>query len=70
MKLVKKTIPVFMLVALFALVSAPCATALEIGERAPDFQLPSTKDGKFMLSSFQGKKNVLIQFYVLDFTPT
>jgi len=44
--------------------------ALEVGDKAPDFDLPSTKDGKFKLSDVAGKKNVVIQFYVLDFTPT
>lgn len=42
----------------------------EVGEKAPDFELSSTQGGKLKLSSFQGKKNVVIQFYVLDFTPT
>jgi peroxiredoxin Q/BCP len=46
------------------------AAALEVGDKAPDFDLPSTKDGKFKLSNLAGKKNVVIQFYVLDFTPT
>lgn len=45
-------------------------SALEVGDKAPDFVLASTQGGKLKLSSFQGKKNVLIQFYVLDFTPT
>ena len=46
------------------------AAALEVGEKAPDFNLPSTKGGNFKLSDMAGKKNVLIQFYVIDFTPT
>jgi thioredoxin-dependent peroxiredoxin len=47
------------------------ATALEVGDKAPDFELPSTQGaGKFKLSDFAGKKNVIVQFYVLDFTPT
>jgi peroxiredoxin len=46
------------------------AAALEVGDKAPDFNLPSTKDGKFSLGEQAGKKNVLVQFYVLDFTPT
>ena len=46
------------------------ASAVEVGEQAPDFELPSTKEGKFKLSNLSGKKNVVIQFYVLDFTPT
>ena len=45
------------------------AGALEVGDKAPDFNLASTKDGKFSLSSMAGKKNVVVQFYVLDFTP-
>jgi peroxiredoxin Q/BCP len=46
------------------------AAAVEVGDKAPDFSLPSTKDGKFSLSGATGKKNVIVQFYVLDFTPT
>jgi peroxiredoxin len=46
------------------------AAALEVGEKAPDFDLPSTKGGNFKLSDLAGKKNVVIQFYLIDFTPT
>ena len=46
------------------------AAAVEVGEKASDFELASTKDGKFKLSDLAGKKNLIIQFYVLDFTPT
>ena len=46
------------------------AAGIEVGEKAPDFNLPSTKEGKFSLSGVAGKKNVIVQFYVLDFTPT
>lgn len=46
------------------------SSAVEVGEKAPNFQLPSTKEGKFQLSDQVGKKNVVVQFYVLDFTPT
>ena len=49
--------------------SAIPAAAVEVGQKAPDFELPSTKGGKLKLSTFQGKKSVLIEFYVLDFTP-
>ena len=45
------------------------AAAVEVGEKAPDFELTSTL-GKFKLSDAVGKKNVIVQFYVLDFTPT
>jgi peroxiredoxin len=46
------------------------AAALEVGDKAPDFNLPSTKGGNFKLSDSAGKKNVVIQFYQIDFTPT
>ena len=61
-------VPVVLALLLFAFASL--ASALEVGEKAPDFELASTKDGKFKLSNLAGKKNVIIQFYVLDFTPT
>ncbi len=44
--------------------------ALEVGDKAPEFELPSTQGGKLKLSSFRGTKNVLLEFYVLDFTAT
>ena len=54
-----------------ALTALPgAAAALEVGDKAPDFELPSTKGGKFKLSDLAGKKNVVVQFYVIDFTPT
>ena len=52
------------------LVVTSAAMALEVGEQAPEFTLPSTSGEKFSLSQFQGKKHVLIQFYTMDFQPT
>jgi len=46
------------------------SAAVEVGDKAPDFDLASTQSGKFKLSNMAGKKNVIIQFYVLDYTPT
>jgi peroxiredoxin len=58
------------LLALLIIVAAPhFSAALEVGDKAPDFELESTKGGKLKLSSLKGK-NVLINFYVLDFSPT
>ena len=55
----------------FALTALPItAAAIEVGDKAPDFNLPSTKGGNLKLSDFAGKKYVILQFYVLDFTPT
>jgi len=51
------------------LAAALPAAALQVGDKAPDFELDSTRGGKLKLSSLKGK-NVLINFYVLDFSPT
>jgi len=51
------------------LVGVRATAALEIGETAPDFTLPSTTGEKISLSQFQGKQLVLIEFYGDDFAP-
>ena len=43
--------------------------ALKPGDPAPDFTLPSTVGDKVSLSDYRGKKNVLLMFYPLDFSP-
>jgi peroxiredoxin len=45
-------------------VSAP-----KVGEEAPDFTLRSHLDTDVKLSDFRGKKNVVLAFYPLAFTP-
>ncbi|MBI2881472.1 MAG: redoxin domain-containing protein [Candidatus Tectomicrobia bacterium] len=45
------------------------ASAVEVGQPAPDFRLQSTAGKPVSLSDYRGKKNVVLQFYVLDFTP-
>lgn len=47
-----------------ALVVAGSATALEVGDRAPDFTLPSTTGKAISLSQYQGKQNVLLEFFI------
>jgi peroxiredoxin Q/BCP len=49
---------------------AGVALAIEVGERAPDFTLPSTTGETISLSQFRGKKLVLLEFYVNDFGAT
>jgi len=44
------------------------AADLKVGDKAPDFTLPDQNGQKVSLSSFQGKKNVVLAFYVLAFT--
>jgi len=49
---------------------------IAVGAEAPDFELPSSElengrpGKKIKLSDFRGKKNVVLAFYPLDFSPT
>jgi hypothetical protein len=56
-----------LLASVLAMVSV--ATALEVGQQAPDFTLPSTGGKDLSLSQFRGKRWVLIEFYGGDFFP-
>ena len=42
---------------------------LTAGQEAPDFELRSHKGGTVKLSDFRGKKNVVLAFHPLAFTP-
>jgi peroxiredoxin len=44
-------------------------TSLKVGEPAPDFTLLSDQWQPVKLSDYRGKKNVILAFYVLAFTP-
>jgi len=65
MKRKGSTLAIFLSVLLFL---PTLLQAVEVGDKAPDFELESTKGGKLKLSSLRGK-NVLINFYLLDFSP-
>jgi peroxiredoxin len=43
--------------------------ALRVGHFAPDFTLESHLDEKVSLSDFRGKKNVVMAFFPLAWTP-
>jgi cytochrome oxidase Cu insertion factor (SCO1/SenC/PrrC family) len=65
----RKTLSILMLAFVLVFAASGVAPALQVGDKAPDFELESSKGGKLKLSSLKGK-NVLINFYVLDFSPT
>jgi cytochrome oxidase Cu insertion factor (SCO1/SenC/PrrC family) len=69
MQRVKRAFVLSVLSLAFLLATHGFSSALEVGQPAPDFELDSSKGGKLKLSSLKGK-NVLINFYVLDFSPT
>lgn len=61
----------FMTLALVTMLAlAPRALAVEVGEKAPDFTLPSTTGQPISLSQFLGKKLVLLEFHINDFGAT
>jgi peroxiredoxin (alkyl hydroperoxide reductase subunit C) len=43
--------------------------ALQVGDVAPDFELPASGNRTIKLSSFRGQKNVLLAFYPFAFSP-
>jgi peroxiredoxin len=58
-------------IIVFSLALLPAgAGAVEVGDRAPGFALPSTQGGGLGLADFAGKKDVVLLFYPMDFTPT
>ncbi len=44
------------------------ASALRVGEKAPDFALPATTADEVKLADFIGQKHLVIFFYVGAFT--
>ncbi len=45
------------------------ANVIAVGKPAPDFLLKDQEQKEIALSSFKGKRNVLLAFYPLDFSP-
>ena len=45
------------------------AAEIKVGDKAPDFTLEDQDKNAVTLSSFQGKKNVVLAFYPLDWSP-
>ena len=43
---------------------------IAVGDKAPGFELPDHLSRKLSLEQFAGKRNVMLLFYPLDFTPT
>jgi peroxiredoxin len=45
-------------------------STLKVGDQAPDFELAGHRGSeKFKLSDLRGKKNAVLVFYPLDWTP-
>ncbi len=48
---------------------AVAKTNLKVGDIAPDFTLPDQNRKPVSLSDLRGKKNVILVFYVMAFSP-
>jgi peroxiredoxin Q/BCP len=46
------------------------AQAVDVGQKAPEFALPSSTGKEIKLADFAGKKNVVLFFYIGAFTNT
>jgi peroxiredoxin len=64
----RKSLSIITLAVSLFFAATGLASALEVGDKAPDFELDSTAGGKLKLSSLRGK-TVLLNFYQLDFNP-
>jgi thioredoxin-dependent peroxiredoxin len=61
---------VIVLAALLSLTLAGVATALEVGQKAPDFSLNGTDGKPVKLSELTAKGPVVIYTFIAAFTPT
>jgi thioredoxin-dependent peroxiredoxin len=50
------------------LAQAPATNALKVGDKAPDFTLPSTNGGTVHLADYIGKSTVVLAFFPAAFT--
>lgn len=57
-----------LLAAVLVCGSLGSASALQVGEKAPDFALPATTADEVKLSDFIGQKHLVMFFYIGAFT--
>ena len=50
--------------------AAGAARAIDVGQKAPEFALPSSTGKEIKLADFAGKKAVVLFFYIGAFTNT
>ncbi len=59
-----------LIVAVVAVGGSGPVAALEVGDKAPPFTLPSTTQEKFALGDLIGKKNIVLFGFIGAFTAT
>jgi hypothetical protein len=63
----KRTVIAVTILAVLMLLTPMSINALDVGEKAPDFLAFDTVGESIRLSDYQGKKNVLMFFFVRAF---
>ena len=63
-----KRIILVIAITIFGGINMVNAKGLNVGDKAPDFKLPSQNDTEVSLSDFLGKKDVVLYFYPKDNT--
>lgn len=58
------------LAGVILLMAAGPSMALQVGDKAPDFDLPATTTKQVKLADYLGKKPVVLFFYIGAFTST
>ena len=69
----RKAMPARMRASLWQFYLEDGMAALQAGAVAPDFELPAVTGKQrqtFKISDFRGKKNLVVAFYPLDWSPT
>ena len=67
---VKRSLLLIGILLMVPLIKAGVSSAIEVGDKAPDFKLPATTGVDVSLSDFKGKKFVFLEFYGAAFVPT
>jgi hypothetical protein len=66
----KRLMTAGLLLGLSLVLCAGSVTALEVGDKAPDFSLPATTAERISLADYLGKQHVVVFLYLYAFTNT
>jgi thioredoxin-dependent peroxiredoxin len=70
MRIASRLVVMTLLALLTALAVAPPASALQVGDKAPEFTLPGPEGKPVKLSDLTAKGPVVLYTFIAAFTPT